>query len=744
MIKQLHRIKTTIATLTLGALTITTALAQTTYYVDATMTNNAGAGTSWATAKKDVQDAINTSVAGDMIWVKAGIYTPTQDAFASTTPTDDRTKTFNLKDSVAVYGGFSGIETVLTQRNWKQNTTTLSGDIGAANDSTDNSYHVVLSVQNTKFTALDGFTVSNGNANDPSYGWQFISNNYVYKYSGGGVCIQSSVVKLTNLIVKNNNAKIAGGGMLSKYSPLEQTISNCVFIGNTAGTFGGGLGNESSNSTIINCVFTNNSCANNGGAIDNNNSNPTITNVTIYDNHATSMGGGIANCFATSSPIVTNCIIYNNTAGMMDPQIHNEATSYPTITYCIIQGPITFAGIGNTTANPMFMDTTNLKGTDNKWLTADDGLQLMNSTPAKYAGSPSITSPMFDITSKQRGTGAFDIGAYETSCAIPTAFNITGGGTYCIHTSTGLDIGLDSSEINVNYQLQLNSTNVGALITGTGNSILFSKVTTAGTYTVTAIGMCNDTLVMNNMATVVASSPINLTINYSTPDSIECAGNVDTLIVMGNATSYIWNNAFVTDTLITIHNVGDTTSFTVMGTDSLGCTNRANYSFTSIEAILNFYTIVSGIADSLCVTDSTRVLTFAGGNGSWSGTGIVGSTFNPSIAGVGTHTITYVETYTCGTSTIKADVRVDACIVGLNKLTNTKVTISPNPNNGTFSITTPTYGTYTIVNELGQTVHTFATTANASTVNINGLVSGIYVVKNTITAGTVTKIVVTN
>jgi hypothetical protein len=73
---------------------------------------------------------------------------------------------------------------------------------------------------------------------------------------------------------------------------------------------------------------------------------------------------------------------------------------------------------------------------------------------------------------------------------------------------------------------------------------------------------------------------------------------------------------------------------------------------------------------------------------------------------------------------------------------STKVTITPNPSNGSFSITTPQLGTYTIVNELGQTVYTYTTTATQSTVNISGLAGGMYVVKNNATA-TYQRIVIT-
>ena len=56
-------------------------LAQTTYYVDAARPNDTGAGTSWATAKKDLQIAMNIATAGDQIWVKAGTYLPWNNGF---------------------------------------------------------------------------------------------------------------------------------------------------------------------------------------------------------------------------------------------------------------------------------------------------------------------------------------------------------------------------------------------------------------------------------------------------------------------------------------------------------------------------------------------------------------------------------------------------------------------------------------------------------------------------------------
>ncbi len=112
-----------------------------------------------------LQTALTGAASGDEIWVAAGTYKPT----AGT----DRTVTFQLKNGVALYGGFAGTETARTQRNPAVNVTILSGDIDN-NDSqtpiitdlttvtgnTTNSWHVVTGATGA---TLDGFTITAGN-----------------------------------------------------------------------------------------------------------------------------------------------------------------------------------------------------------------------------------------------------------------------------------------------------------------------------------------------------------------------------------------------------------------------------------------------------------------------------------------------------------------------------------------------------------------------------------------------------
>src|SRR5512140_1282941 len=94
--------------------------------------SGANNGTSWANADTNLQAGLAGAVSGDQVWVAAGTYKPG----------NTRASTFNLASGIAIYGGFAGTDTLLSQRNFNTNVTTLSCDIGTIGDSSDNCYHV--------------------------------------------------------------------------------------------------------------------------------------------------------------------------------------------------------------------------------------------------------------------------------------------------------------------------------------------------------------------------------------------------------------------------------------------------------------------------------------------------------------------------------------------------------------------------------------------------------------------------
>jgi hypothetical protein len=291
-------------------------------YVDAAATTGDNDGSSWDNAYTDLQDALADAGAGDEIWVAEGTYKPTDG--------EDRTISFQMKNEVAIYGGFAGTETSLEERDWEGNPTILSGDIGTEDDPSDNSYHVFYhnwDIYLDSTAVLDGFTVTGGNANGDRFP----------DHSGGGMYNNRASPMLSNCTFANNLALVNGGGMLN-FPSSSPTLNNCTFANNSAIEFGGGLYNNDSSSPILtNCIFAGNSSDRfaGGGIYNGNSSSPTLTNCIFSGNSADVSGGAMYNY--QSSPALTNCSFYGNTAGQ-GGAILNYVASSPTLTNCILWG----------------------------------------------------------------------------------------------------------------------------------------------------------------------------------------------------------------------------------------------------------------------------------------------------------------------------------------------------------------------------------------------------------------------
>ena len=318
----------------------------------------------WANAC-DLQTALTAASSGDEVWVAAGTYKPTTDT--------DRTSSFQLKDGVAVYGGFTGTESALDERDPAANVTILSGDLNGDDSNNiaydeptraDNSYHVVSGATGA---TLNGFTVTAGNAN------------------GSGSC-----------------PGIGCGGGLLNTSDSSPVLTNITFSGNSA-DYGGGMYNLSSSPMLTNVTFNSNFAGSYGGGMFNDSgSSPTLTNLTFNGNSATTGGGGMSN-YDSSSPQIRNTIFWGNTAAT-EAEIYNN-NSIPGVSDSVIQGG--YAGGTNIiTADPLL-------GTLGDYGGYTDTIPLLPGSSAINAGNDTIC-PATDQRGVTRPQGSScDTGSYE-------------------------------------------------------------------------------------------------------------------------------------------------------------------------------------------------------------------------------------------------------------------------------------------------------------------------------------------
>ena len=333
-------------------------------YVNASA-SSAGSGASWADVYTDLQSALGASLCTE-VWVAAGTYKPTSGL--------DRAISFTLKNGVALYGGFAGTETQLSQRNPATNLTILSGDIGVASSAADNSYHVINGGGTDGTAVLDGFTVKDGKANgsdpaDSGGGMYNLSSspslaNVIFSSNsatiGGGIFNNGSNPTLTNVTFNINSAS-EGGGIYNK-SSSNPTLMNVTINGNAA-QYGGGMLNNNSNPTLTSVTFSGNSADSGGGMFNTNSSNPTLTNVTFSNNSATSSsvgsgGGGMFNG-SNSSPTLTNVTFSGNSASSSGGGMFNGSSS-PQVRDSIFWGDSASVTGGEIYNNPALPASPNL------------------------------------------------------------------------------------------------------------------------------------------------------------------------------------------------------------------------------------------------------------------------------------------------------------------------------------------------------------------------------------------------
>ena len=285
-----------------------------------------GNGTTWATAYNSIKTAVgaaNSNQAIKKIWVAKGTYFP-----GSTR--------FTLKNNLAIYGGFAGTETQLSQRNIAANETILTGQgtVGIINGGTTNETAIV-----------DGFTIRDG---------------FVAQENGGAVLNGSSTFRNCRFI---NNVSVNSGGAWFGQTGTPRFIA-CEFIDNEAGAGGAALESIDGSFTVVGCRFRGNAAS--FAVIYSNAGSVTVVNSVIAGNTAAGILANQGPVFVRGSTLTANSSANLGSVAVRSDGLttiensviwQNGLVGSLAATYSFL--PSATPGAGNISVDPQFVNPDN-------------------------------------------------------------------------------------------------------------------------------------------------------------------------------------------------------------------------------------------------------------------------------------------------------------------------------------------------------------------------------------------------
>ena len=541
-----------------------------THYVDVNSTNATPPYTDWATAARNIQDAVDVAVAGDEVVVTNGTYA-TGERHSNRVEVD---KPLNLRSV-----------------NGPQFTTIVGeGELEI--------FHPRC-VYLANGCTLAGFTLTNGWSNFDAGGgvWAAASNSVVSncviwgnhaEVGGGGACggtlINCTLIGnsaeppvmttgttaygggaygclLINCILSGNTARAGGGGAYSctlnncslsgnsAYNGgggCQSMLDNCTLSGNWA-YFGGGasssmlnnctvsgnssevFGGGASRGILHNCALTGNTARYGGGADSSALNNCTLTGNTASNcygvNGCTGYGGG------ASLSTLTNCTVTGNSAysgggGVYSSTLNNciacfnistnganyDLYGFSTVNYCCTT-PLPTNGFGNITNAPLFVDT-------NGWA----NLRLQSNSPCINAGNNAYAPAGPDLDGNPRIVGGtVDMGAYEFQSPVSIisyawlqqyGLPIDGSVDYADPDGDGVDnwhewlAGTDpTNALSSPAQLTLLPSGTNVLVTWSTNAVGFTLESTAN-LTASAVWTTNSSAPVVTSGQNVVTNPI--------------------------------------------------------------------------------------------------------------------------------------------------------------------------------------------------------------------------------------------
>jgi predicted outer membrane repeat protein len=212
------------------------------------------------------------------------------------------------------------------------------------------------------------------------------AGGYQFGRMGGAINLSAGSLQMDDCEIRNNSARLAGGGIHSYDCTL--TVTDCVLIENSAGGgsnyYGGGAINISRGSLYMrDCEISSNTSNYGGGFSMNLFADVTLDNCTIELNSAENWGGAIQNtqCFIT----MTDCLVAENSCvgpGGAIYLYHCEDEPYVTLTRCTLLDNVAGGSGGALACDRSGLNLDNCTLSGNETSSFGGGVLLQNESHA--------------------------------------------------------------------------------------------------------------------------------------------------------------------------------------------------------------------------------------------------------------------------------------------------------------------------------------------------------------------------
>jgi hypothetical protein len=364
---------------------------------------------SWATAATNIQDAVDAAFVGGTVLVSNGVY-----GIGGRLITGSTTNRVAVTKPIKLMSANGPRVTVIT---------------GNRHPLTTNGNNAIRGVYLANDTTLSGFMLTNGATSD--------SGNAALDQSGGGVWCQSHSAVVSNCLFIGNSANSGGGGCYSG------SIYDCAFTNNSVMTAGGG-GGGACLGTFDNCTFVQNSAYSGGGicggsagvaarcAFFGNSANyggaasgAVLIHCVLSKNFAAAWGGATFLGSASDSlitlnhagqrgggaydSVLWNCTVVSNSVVGSAPGDRGGGTYSGTLFNSLVffnsapEGPNSYPSISSIITNsPLFIDPTT------------GNYELQSGSPCINAGQNNYVTNSTDLAGNPRIVGgSVDVGAFE-------------------------------------------------------------------------------------------------------------------------------------------------------------------------------------------------------------------------------------------------------------------------------------------------------------------------------------------